>query len=613
MLGVLQQRNWLAGMILVCGAMLALLVRFQFAWTAQLSESQKASMRNSLSNSMQLLRQEAQREIQVLLTTFRFDPQTDPGQLGDWGAERYERWLQATMYPALLGRLVAYSSRDTGPELEELALGEARVVDATWDAKLRRLRSDIEGSEPLVASQRSPRPASWTYFPRLEAFARAMPERTGPPVRRNPRSQVAPSKYLILVLEFEPVLSEAVQRLFSASNGERLYDVALVTKPDRRFIFRSAPGLDWAWYKAADARLNLQLLNRPRPTAPRRTAGPRRPAPGFGRGRSGRPGGATPAFGPPFGRPFPGPARQIAAFTTAREYTGIEVVASHVSGSLELAVQERRRKDLAIGLGVLFVLAGAMALVLVSARRASQLASMQMAFMAGITHELRTPLSAICSIGDNLADGVVGAGTQARRYGELIQEQGRRLGGMIEQTLQFAATAPGRRRFDLKPLDLQESVGTALARAAPSIEEAGFAVERVDAAELPMALADRNALQQILANLLSNAVKYGGPARWVEVETATSRKHPRQVLVRVRDRGPGIPPADAARIFEAFYRGESAARSQAHGSGLGLKLARDLARGMGGDVSVQSGPDLGGSVFTIHLRASAQAKAQAKA
>lgn len=612
MLGALQQRNWLAGMILVCVAMLALLVRFQFAWTAQLSESQKESMRNSLSNSMQLLRQEAQREIQVLLDTFRFDPQTPPDQIDGWGAERYERWLQATMYPELLGRLVTYSPKDTGPELEELVLGEARAVNATWDAMLRRLRSDFERRGPLAGNQRFPRPSSWTYYPRLEAFTRTMPERTGQAARRNPRSQVAPSKYLILVLEFEAVLSEAVQRLFSASNGERLYDVALVTKPDRRFLYRSAPGLDWTWYQAADARLNLQLLDRPRPSAARRPAGTRRPLAGFGRGRGGRPGnqgGEGPAFGPPFGRPFPGPPRQIAAFTTSREYTDIEVVASHVSGSLELAVAEQRRKDLATGLGVLFVLAGAMALVLVSARRASQLASMQVAFVAGITHELRTPLSAICSIGDNLADGVVGAGAQARRYGQLIQEQGRRLGGMIEQTLQFAAAAPGRRRFDLKPLDLREAVGTALARAAPLIEEAAFSVERVDAADLPLALADRNALQQILANLLSNAVKYGGPARWVELETATSRKHPRQVLVRVRDRGPGIPPADADRIFEAFYRGEAATRSQAHGSGLGLKLARDLARGMGGDVSVRSGPDLGGSVFTIQLRASAQTKA----
>lgn len=612
MLRVLQQRNWLAGMILVCVAMLALLVRFQFAWTAQLSESQKESMRNSLSNSMRLLRQESQREIQVLLDTFRFDPRTDPGQLGGWGAERYERWLQATMYPALLGRLVTYSPEDSGSELEEFVLGEARAVQATWDAKLRRLRSDLEGSEQLAASPRSLRPSPWTYFPDLEAFARAMPERAGQAFRGNPRSRMAPSKYLILVLEFEAVLSEAVQRLFSAANGERLYDVALVTKPDRRFLYRSAPGLDWTWYEAADGRLNLNLLDRPRPSAPRRPAGTRRPLPGFGRGRGGRPGnqgGEDPAFGPPFGRPFPGPARQLAAFAASRDYAGIEVVASHVSGSLELAVEERRRKDLAIGLGVLFVLAGAMALVLVSARRASQLASMQVAFVAGITHELRTPLSAICSIGENLADGVVGAGGQARRYGELIQEQGKRLGGMIEQTLQFAAAAPARRRFDLEPLDLREAVGTALARAEPLIEEAGFAVERVDAADLPPALADRNALQQVLANLLSNAVKYGGSAQWVEVETAASRKHPRQVLIRVRDRGPGIPPADADRIFEAFYRGEAASSSQAHGSGLGLKLARDLARGMGGDVSVQSGPDLGGSVFTIQLRAAAQAKA----
>ena len=113
--------------------------------------------------------------------------------------------------------------------------------------------------------------------------------------------------------------------------------------------------------------------------------------------------------------------------------------------------------------------------------------------------------------------------------------------------------------------------------------------------------AERTALRQSLENLVNNAVKYGAGGRWLKIETAGVRViGSREVQSRVHDHGRGIAPNETKSIFEAFYRGAAATEAQIQGSGLGLKLARDMALGMGGDLTVESEPGQG-SIFTIHL------------
>ena len=254
-----------------------------------------------------------------------------------------------------------------------------------------------------------------------------------------------------------------------------------------------------------------------------------------------------------------------------------------------------------MGSGLLLLLAGAMALAVVSLRRASRLASMRLEFATAVSHELRTPVTAIRAMGDNIAEGVLGTSEQALAYGTLIRDEGRRLSEMIEQTLKLVSLDSGSDRYDVVPVDTAAVVDDALEHARPIIDQAGFVLERSDAGDIPPVLADETALKQSLANLLSNAVKYGLPGRWVKLEVATAAGDEKpEVEISVHDRGPGVPPKEARSIFEPYYRSVSANDSTVSGSGLGLNLAKRMVQGMGGRLTLRSVPGQG-SVFTIHL------------
>ena len=612
-------KNRLALVILLCVAMLVLLGALQFAWTGQLSEAQAAMMQNALSNSVRQFEQEVERELMFLLSLMR--PEGRGGQQLDWNrcAEGYALWAETSAHAGLLARILVHrSGRDGEASLQELPLGQTEPVAAEWDPQLESVERAL--AEAAGRFGRGRGPFTWTLFPGASAVVRPIVtlDRLRRGAQRVPRS--GGPAFIIVVLDWTYVaaemLPELIDRLFSGADGERLYEVAIAVRNGEngeRFLYRSDPSIDAAWLAGADMRRRSRLFRSPpeRPGPPQ--AGPaggpdpiRRLALEAGRDeRAGEAGGQGQQGGlrPPQG------GRGRIAIAGAGAGLRVELAAAHVSGSLAGAVARQRARNLGAGLGVLLLLAGAMALVVVSARRASRLAAMQMEFIAGVSHELRTPLSVICSVGENLSDGVVSSAEGAKRYGQLVFSQGRRLGEMVEQTLQFASLESGKRQFKLARVDPEMAVQRAVDQARPMIEQAGFALERGTASGLPRVRADENALQQILANLISNAVKYGDPGRWIRVEADTGQSDgDPEVRIRICDRGRGIPKEEEGRVFDAFYRGAAAGEGNIQGSGLGLKLARDLAQGMGGKLSMQSEPGQG-SVFTLHLPALADAEA----
>ncbi len=284
---------------------------------------------------------------------------------------------------------------------------------------------------------------------------------------------------------------------------------------------------------------------------------------------------------------------------------GWRLVLAHASGSLDVAVARARRRNVWLSFGILGILAVGVVMVVVNGRRASRLAAQQMDFVATISHELRTPLAVIRSAAQNLSAGVVSDLGRARRYGELIEDEGRRLTEMVEQVLEYARITGD------KPLAARQSVNIAeLARdvtrsCQPLCDEAGVALDvTADPADPPVVAGDQAALRRALHNLIGNALKHGADGRWIglKVEKATARRR-KEVLLTVSDRGRGIDTADIGHVFEPFYRGRRAIDEQVHGNGLGLSLVRRVVEAHGGSVTVESAPGRG-TAFIMRLPAS---------
>jgi PAS domain S-box-containing protein len=243
---------------------------------------------------------------------------------------------------------------------------------------------------------------------------------------------------------------------------------------------------------------------------------------------------------------------------------------------------------------------------LLQARRTAEQANAAKAnFLSMMSHDLRTPLTAISGYADLLAAGVLGTGAghtlddEQRFSVERIREASRELMRMINDILSFAQLESGRVEVRLVPV----AVATAVARAESLIrlrmEVAGlsFSFEPCAGDEISV-LADADRLQQILLNLITNAIKF--TARGGSI-TVTCERAAGRVTIRVRDTGIGIPAEQLQRVFEPFVQLEAQpADDTSRGVGLGLAISRDLARAMGGELTAESTPDVG-SVFILEL------------
>jgi signal transduction histidine kinase len=227
----------------------------------------------------------------------------------------------------------------------------------------------------------------------------------------------------------------------------------------------------------------------------------------------------------------------------------------------------------------------------------------QMEFLASVSHELRTPLSVISSAADNLAEGVVHSEGSVREYGSLIRGECRRLAGLVEQTLQFAAGKAEYRARRLEFLRVADVIDKIVNEAKVMLSAGGCRLECVISPDLPVVRADAHALSECIHNLLSNAIKYGGEDRWIgvyaePVETGRGTG----VRITIKDRGVGIPAEDLTRVFEPFFRAQNVRGGDISGSGLGLSLAQEAANSMGARLTVKSAFGEGSS-FTLHIPA----------
>jgi signal transduction histidine kinase len=605
--------------VAVLAAVLVLLAVLQYRWSLEISRAERTRIEASLNTSVNQFRQEFYRELTQVSAAFHSDPAAAPDDFWSSYAERYQEWTRSATRPDLVANVYVWQAGKAGDaRLLQLQPADSQFEPVAWPASLSVLRTHLEeeanrpqGPGPGGAAEGGPpemRSFAWTLEQRIPALVRPIFNFAGPGWRRGTGAVEAPPRVILgfAIVELnraaiDRLLGELAQRYFAGPDGF-IYNVVVVGGgPGGELVYRSDPQLTAASLNPPDARAALV----PATAAENRAVeGPPVRDPAAVRRRGGRGGGGDASKRGPnrlaSRSPFMARSRGPLILPSVAEEPW-QLLARHAGGSLESVVAADRRRNLLLSFGVLLVLAVSMALIMVSAQRARRLARLQMEFVAGVSHELRTPVAVICSAADNLAEGLVGAKDQVKEYGALIRNEGRRLAGMIEQILRFAAGQSRPATYELQPVVVAEAVDRVLANISALPEADGFTVERDIDPDLPPAQADAAALTHCLENLILNALKYGGERRWVRVGAAATDDGSRVRMV-VEDRGEGIDGADLPHIFEPFYRGKWALAAQIHGAGLGLSLARDMAEGMGGRLEASS-ERRQGSTFTLELRA----------
>ncbi|HYE73695.1 MAG TPA: HAMP domain-containing sensor histidine kinase, partial [Blastocatellia bacterium] len=273
------------------------------------------------------------------------------------------------------------------------------------------------------------------------------------------------------------------------------------------------------------------------------------------------------------------------------------LVARHKTGSLNVVASQARLRNLAFGFGLLLLLLFGAAMLIIAAHRTRKLAVRQMEFVAGVTHELRTPLAVIQSAGFNLASGRVENEERVRRYGSVIQSEGRRLSEMVEQILSYAGIQSGRTEYTFQPTNIAEVIERALTEYDATFSESDWVIEKRIDRDLPLVMADARALESSFKNLFQNALKYAAEGKWLSV---TAFQKGQEIWVIIKDRGPGIAPHDLPHVFEPFYRGRKVLASTTSGAGLGLSLLARHIKAHRGRVTVENLPE-GGAAFTLRL------------
>jgi signal transduction histidine kinase len=265
-----------------------------------------------------------------------------------------------------------------------------------------------------------------------------------------------------------------------------------------------------------------------------------------------------------------------------------------------------RTLQLTLGLIVLLLVAAIVSggsLIAADVRRQVRLAQQKTDFVSNVSHELKTPLTSIRMFADMLAEKRVPEEEKRTTYLRIISAEAARLTRLINNVLDFARLergAPGRASLrEQRSCDLVDAVRDIVETCQPHLEAAGVSFQsEIEAETLPIT-GDRDALAQIILNLVSNAEKYGGNDVLVRVrrqETSAGALG----CVDVLDRGPGIPPKQVKTVFEPFHRLDDSLSSGIPGSGLGLTLARRMARAHGGDVTYSPRAG-GGSCFTLSV------------
>jgi two-component system, OmpR family, sensor histidine kinase KdpD len=273
---------------------------------------------------------------------------------------------------------------------------------------------------------------------------------------------------------------------------------------------------------------------------------------------------------------------------------GVQVATLLVPRKLSADAEQRLETSIIPALGALVAIAvrrdalQAEAVETAALRRSDDVKT---ALLRAVSHDLRTPVTAIVAAGHALGSGSLTAGERAE-LSQAVIEEGEQLAALVDKLLDLSRLQAGR----AEPREDWVSLEDVVLAARDSLPDSGGEVRLAVDPDVPPVRADAAHLERAFKNLLENALRYSGG---LPVSVRIRRSGARAV-VRVVDQGPGIAPADRDRIFEPFYRGPGARDEPWGGSGLGLAIAKGFVEANGGTIAVESLPGQGSS-FVVAL------------
>ncbi len=229
-------------------------------------------------------------------------------------------------------------------------------------------------------------------------------------------------------------------------------------------------------------------------------------------------------------------------------------------------------------------------------QKIKQAESMKSDFISSVSHELRTPLTAITGWAETIMNGEARDASDIRKGMGIIASEARRLSGMVEELLEFSRMENGRFTLSVEPMDIQAELEDAVFTYHEFLAAEGIVVHHTDCEDmLPPIPGDPDRLRQVFCNLLDNAAKHGGSGG--RIETAIYPEDG-DVVITVRDFGPGIPPEELPNVKYKFYKGSSTAR----GSGIGLAVCEEIVSLHNGELTIKNAEDdQGGCLAEIRL------------
>ena len=599
----LPRRNWITSLTIsilpIVGliTMLICLAVLQFRWSAKVSQAEREGLEHRLQRSTSGFQVAFEQDLLGICEALQASQPRTPNVIVDRLADRFSVWRRIADHASLVDGLYLWpSSTSSTHDLLRLNVQSNKFEPASWPTALQDFRAKYDVHSSTFAR----RPALWLWDEQASLLIHPVY------LRGNNKSENGPQFFGYLFVVMNPAelqqtyLPQLGRKFFPLSNGFVFQIVEIQGEHGRHVVYQSDKLMPAGVFQHRDASISL-LSDRLEFDEARHLFTEEAESPSADLAPDAddavTAANLTVSGGSQAQSTFV--SAPIHFFRLGAPHWKISV--RHRSGSVDIAVDSLRRRNLEVSVLVLVTLLVSLVTILAATRRARRLARMEMEFASGVSHELRTPLAVIRSAAENLEDGVITAPERIQEYGALIHKESQRLAETVDNILDFARLHSAVHSYSLATVSIDQIINTVVANEQKQFQSVGVLLEVLCEPDLPALRTEAGTLCQCLQNLLSNALKYGKDGGRVILHASLANDgYDDQVLISVQDFGTGISPEDISHIFEPFYRTQSARDSQIRGTGLGLSLTLKMIEGLQGKITVESSREKG-TWFTLHI------------